>query len=80
MVWEPRTEQGPLFSLWFSAWEPNSSPLDLPNPLATSQSRQVPLPEPFITPIPGSAPQLSSLESWGEGQPLLGAAGLGMRL
>ena len=54
-------------------------PLDLLNTLATSQSRQVPLPEPFITPIPGSARHWSSLESRGEGQPLLGAAGLGMR-
>lgn len=53
--------------------------LDLLNPLATSQSRQVPLPEPFITPIPGCAQQWSSLESRGRGSPLLGAVGLGTR-
>lgn len=76
-AWEPRTEQRPLFSLWFWAWEPNSSPLDLLNPLATSQSRQVPLPEPFITPIPGSARQCCSPESRGEGQLSAGSCGPG---
>lgn len=54
-AWELRMDEGPLFLLWFWAWEPNSSLLDLLNPLATSQSQQVLLPEPFITPIPGSA-------------------------
>lgn len=78
-VWEFRTNQGPLFSLWFSAYEPNRSLLGLLNPLATSQSRQVLLPEPFITPIPGCAQQWRSLESRGRGSPLLGAWGLGMR-
>lgn len=78
-AWEFRTNQGPLFSRWLSAWEPNSSLLGLPNPLAASQSRQVLLPEPFITPIPGCAQQWRSLESRGRGSPLLGAWGLGMR-
>lgn len=78
-AWEFRTNQGPLFPRRLSAWEPNSSLLGLPNPLAASQSRQVLLPEPFITPIPGCAQQWRSLESRGRGSPLLGAWGLGMR-
>lgn len=57
---------------------PPPAPLDLLNPLAASQSRQVRLPEPFLTLIPGCAHSRTPWGARGRGSLLLGAEALGL--
>lgn len=77
-AWEARSKLKPVSVHAGLDLGGEESPLDLLNLLAASQSRQVRLPEPFLTPIPGCAHSRTPWGARGRGSLLLGAEALGM--
>jgi hypothetical protein len=78
-AWEARTKLKPVSVCVVLDLGGKVSPLDLLNPLAASQSRQVRLPEPFLTLIPDCAHSRTPWGARGRGSLLLGAEALGMK-